>query len=442
MSHPLDPGTTTFGTLVDGYEDTEHFPCTFKVSEFGKITIEVSFPHLEPFNLSVTGEHLWVNKKPIPNHMVFRHSGGQFELFGIRFTGSSSSFGSGKTDRITCEIDFAVEGQVPEACEELPKIVSLRQDFYDSKPISNIAMHKVNFGESVDPNSPTRSITVPGTKEIWRWEYAGIEHAIFEVHKISQEHGRTEITSRLELESTTLMPMDFHTLHSEQRKFVALMQIVNNKQIPLISPRIRFTNTGIPTSQNIRSGRVRTSLIRESSEREVKPCISPSTLKSKDILQWYERFEKYERAISALSSLLPRIEIDAEERMINSFIALESVGHLSLNFEFGKQKGTSLYVEECMRILAIDSLEFAASIKGFATALANNYNGIKHLRASTFPDAKETFMFGLLAQAVARAALLKEAIGAQVDWFRMTEVELASSVAKKENLMIDEKGDY
>ncbi len=442
MSNPLDYGSTTFGTLVDGYEDTEHFPCALRVSEFGKISIDVSFPYLEPFNLLETGEYLWVNRKPIPNHMVMLHDAGQVELFGIRFTGSSSSFGGAKTDRISCDVDFAVEGQVPDRGENSTKIVSLRQDFLDSKSIANIQIHRLDLGISDESNSKERSLIIPSNKEIWRWKHNGIEHAISEVHAVFQERGKTEITSRLEFTSTTEVPIEFQDMEQEQRKFVALMQIVNNKQILLVSPRVLFEYSETPIHRKVRSGRMRNSLVRASSEREVRPCISPFTLTSGEILRWYEEYDRYYRPISALNSLLPRVEIDAEERMINSFIALESIGHLSLGLAFGAKEPAYSFVEECLKILGVTSLEFASSIRGFSKALAGNYNGIKHLRSGAFPDSKDTFVFGLLAQAISRASLLTKTIGTQVDWFKMSEVEVAQSIAKKEGLYINDQGDY
>lgn len=443
MQNPLELGTTTFGILVDGYDDTQYLPCTLSVSEFGKIEIEVSFPYIEPFNLSSSGEYLWVNRKPIPNRMSFLHSGGAVELFGILFTGASNSFAAAKTDRIVCDVGFAIEGEVPQLVSEIPTFISFRQVFLAPEAITPIAPHSLEFGTKDDPSSPLRTIAIPGTKDVWRWSSEDIDHAITLVHSTTHEPGRTEIKTRLEFQSNSKEPRDFQTLHSEQQKFVALMQIVGNKQIPLITPTGLLPNLEAPIYQNLRSGRLRTSLVRESAKRDEKPCISTANIDQESLVQWYEKYQTYFRAISALSSLLPRIEIDAEERMINSFIALETIGHISFGHAFGgKGENTDKYVQECLRILDIQSVEFASSIKGFSKALADNYNGIKHPRASTFPDVTSTFVFGLLAQGIARASLIKQTLGINVDWVNMSEVSLAHAIARNEKMNIDDEGKF
>lgn len=443
IQNPLELDTTTFGILVDGYEDTQYLPCTLTVGGLGKIDIEVSFPYMEPFNLSSSGEHLWVNGQPIPNRMSFLHSGGSVELFGIRFTGSSNSFYAAKTDRISCDVAFAIEGTVPQLGSEIPTFVSLRQTFFAPEAITPIPLHKLELGETDDSSSTVRTIAIPGIKDVWKWSSDAIDHVISLVPSVSHEPGRTEIKTRLEFQSFAQNPRDFQTLHTEQQKFVELMQIICNKQIPVITPAALLPNLEAPIYQRLRSGRVRTSLIRESAEREVKPCISTADLQQDALVQWYEKYPTYFRAISALSSLLPRIEIDAEERMINSFIALETIGHISLGHPFGgKREDTDKYVEECLRILGIQSVEFASSIKGFSKALAHNYNGIKHPRASTFPDVTSTFVFGLLAQGIARAALIKQSLGMEVDWMSMSEVLLAHAIVRQEKITIDDKGNF
>lgn len=443
MQNPLELGTTTFGILVDGYEDTQYLPCTLTVGEFGKIDIEVSFPYIEPFNMSSSGDYLWVNGQPIPNRMSFLHSGGAVELFGIGFTGSSNSFGAAKTDRISCDVAFAIEGQVPQLEPEIPTFMSLRQTFFAPEAITPIAPHKLEFGTKEDPHSTLRTIAIPGIQEVWQWSSDDIDHVISLVQSTSHERGRTEIKTRLEFQSSAHEPRDFQTLHSEQQKFVALMQIVGNKQIPLITPTALLPNLEAPIYQRLRSGRVRISLVRESAERDVKPCISTADLRQESLVQWYEKYPTYFRAISALSSLLPRIEIDAEERMINSFIALETIGHISFEHPFGgKREATDKYVEECLRILGVQSVEFASSIRGFSKALAHNYNGIKHPRASTFPDVTSTLVFGMLAQGIARAALIKQTLGMEVDWLNMSEVSLAHAIVRHEKITIDDEGNF
>lgn len=443
MQNPLELGTTTFGILVDGYDDTQYLPCTLSVSEFGKLDIEVNFPYLEPLNLNASGEYLWVNSRPIPNRMSFLHSGGAVELFGIRFAGASNAFGAAKTDKIRCDVAFAIEGEVPSLESEIPYLVSLRQTFFKPEAVTPIAFHKLEFGTKGDPSSPVRTITIPEVEEVWRWSSEEIEHVISLVQSTSHEPGRTEIRTRLEFESNTGYPRDFQMIYLEQQKFIALLQIVSCKQIPLISPRVLLPNLEKPIYQRIRSSRVRPSLVRESTEREVKPCISTAKLNQESLVNWYQKYPIYFRAISALSSLLPRIEIDAEERMINSFIALETIGHISLQLPFGTRGvGTEKYVEECLRILGIESVEFASSIKGFAKALADNYNGIKHPRSSTFPDVNNTFTFGLLAQGIARAALIKQTLDLDVDWLNMSEVSLAHSIARQEKISIDDAGNF
>lgn len=443
MQNALELGTTTFGILVDGYEETQYLPCTLSVSEFGRIAIEVNFPYIEPFNLSSSGQYLWVNGKPIPNRMSFLHSGGAVELFGILFTGASNSFGAAKTDRITCDVTFAVEGEVPQLGAEIPGFISFRQTFLVPEAVTSIAPHHLEFGTKDDPSSPLRTIAIPGTRDVWRWSSGELDHSITLVHSTTHEPGRTEIKTRLEFQSNSKEPRDFQTLHTEQQKFVALMQIVGNKQIPLITPTGLLPNLAAPIYQNLRSGRVRNSLVRESAQRDEKPCISTASIDQEALVQWYEKYPTYSRAISALSSLLPRIEIDAEERMINSFIALETIGHISLGLTFGgKWESTDKYVQECLRILGVQSVEFASSIKGFSKALADNYNGIKHPRASTFPDVTSTFVFGLLAQGIARACLIKQTLGIDVDWVKMSEVSLAHSIAKNEKMNIDDEGKF
>lgn len=443
MQNPLELGATTFGILVDGYDDTQYLPCTLTVGDFGKIDIEVSFPYIEPFNLSSSGEYLWVNGKPIPNRMSFLHSGGAVELFGIQFTGSSNSFGAAKTDRITCDVAFALEGEVPQLDSEIPTFIALRQTFFAPEAITHVSPHYLEFGTKDDPSSPLRTVAIPGIKEVWQWSSEDIDHSITLVQSSNHEPGRTEIKTRLEFQSNVKDPRDFQTLHSEQQKFVALMQIVCDKQIPLVTPTALLPNLDAPIYQNLRSGRVRTSLIRESAERDVKPCISTATISQESLVQWYEKYPKYFRAISALSSLLPRIEIDAEERMINSFIALETIGHISFRLDFGgRWEKTDKYVAECLRILGVQSIAFASSIKGFSKALANNYNGIKHPRASTFPDVTSTFVFGLLAQGIARASLIKQTLGIEVAWVNMSEVLLAHAIARSEKMNIDDEGNF
>jgi hypothetical protein len=350
MGHPLDLGTTTFGILIDGYEDTEHAPCSLAVDDFGKLTLEANFPYLEPFNMDADGQPLWVNKKPIPKRMVFRHADGEMELFGIAFTGSTTPLGNGKTARITCDIALAVEGQVLDEGDD-PKFSALRHTFYNPKAISPIGMHRLEFGTNEDPNSPDRTIQIPATREIWRWSFEGFDHVISEVHRTNHEPGHTEISARLEFESTSLEPKTFQQFYAEQQKFVSLMQILNSKQIPLVDPYVLLPNIDKPIFQRLRSGRVRASLIRESAEREGRSCIAISQLQPQNLVDWYAKHPKYLRAVSALSNLLPRIEIDAEERMINSFIALETIGHISMGFEFGDRGAlTAEYVDECLRV--------------------------------------------------------------------------------------------
>lgn len=439
MQDPIGLDSTTFGILIDGYEDTEHAPCTLTIGAFGKVTIEATFPYLEPLNFENSGEHLWVNKRPIPKRMTFLHHGGVIELFGVTFISSSSSFGASRTDRISCDVEFAIEGPVLQPGESPPALVGFRQIFLKAEPVWALPMHHIDFWNADTGKSSTRSISIPDTQEIWRWSSEGIQHVISIVFRAIQEAGRTEITSRLEFESTSANPLEFHLMHTEQQKFVALMQIVNNKQVPLLSPSGLLPNQEKPIYQRLRSGRMRLSLIRESAERDTKPCISTSSLTPELLEAWYSHYPKYFRAISALSSLLPRIEIDAEERVINSFIALETIGHILLE---GKRVRTEDYVSECLKLLGIESLEFAQSIAGLSTALANNYNGIKHYRTSTFPEVSKTFMLGLVAQGIARAALLQATLGIKVDWQAMSEFEVAHAIARHENLTIGEDGSF
>lgn len=439
MEHALDLGSTTFGILIDGYEDTEHLPCLLSVGDFGRLIIQVSFPYLEPFNLSTEGAFLWVNKQPIPKRMTFRHAEGEVELFGTRFIGSTTPLGNGKTARISCEISLAVEGPVSIGGDE-PSFVSLRQSFYNPRAIKPINMHRFEFDNSSTLPSDERVIRIPESKELWRWSFDGFDHVISEVHRTIQEPGSTKILTRVEFESSHSDSKFFKELSEEQQKFANLMQIVNSKQVPLIDPSVLLDGAERSFYKRLRSGKVRTSLIRESAEREGEPCIQPSQMEAEHLVKWYDSYPTYLRAISALSSLLPRIDIDSEERMINSFIALETIAHISLGYSFGERgkESASDFVVECLKILGIQQLEFASNLGAFSEALALNYNGIKHPKTSAFPDALDTAFFGIIAQGIARAALIKQTLGIQVDFKAMPEITWAEAVARQENIKFDQ----
>jgi hypothetical protein len=98
----------------------------------------------------------------------------------------------------------------------------------------------------------------------------------------------------------------------------------------------------------------------------------------------------------------------------------------------------SEYVDECLDLLGIETLEFAASTKAFSKALALNYNGIKHPKAAGFPDVMDTAFFGIVTQGIARAALIKQTLGIMVDLNTMPELTWAHAVARQEKITIDE----
>ena len=433
---PLALGSETFGILIDGYSDTEHIPCSLILSELGAISIEAKFPYLEPLNLSDLGEALWVNKKPIPTSMQFLHSAGEVALFGVRFKGLSASLGGGRANRITCNVDLAVEGSVSIDGGDQPNFAALRQVFLYGNVVSPIGFHPLE----IEPDSKegvSRQIRIPDPRVIWQWSHGGFTHKISEIHRTVQEVGRTEITSRLEFESSGDQPADFKTLYLEQQKFVALMQIICNKQIPLGLSEALLPDATPPLFIRVHSGRVRTSVTRESAERSTKPIYKTGLLTTSMLESWYENYDQYLRAISALSSLLPRVEIDAEERMINSFIAIETIGQISLKFGFGKVRVDSVeFVRECMSLIGLDEVDFAENTEALAQAVADNYIHIKHPRLSSFPEASETFVLGMLAQGIARAALLKVTLGVNVDAKAMSEFEIASAIARKEGILI------
>jgi hypothetical protein len=370
--------------------------------------------------------------------MVFRHADGEVELFGIRFTGSTTPIGNGKTARISCAISLALEGPVFLEGDE-PSFVALRQTFYNPSAIKSVAMHRLEFDQSNNSSSNERIFRIPESKELWKWSFNGFDHVISEVHRTIQEPGSTKILTRVEFESSNSVSKFFKELSEEQQKFINLMQIVNSKQVPLIDPSVILDGVEKSFYKRLRSGQVRTSLLRESAEREGDPCIPPSRIQAEHLVKWYDSYPTYQRAISALSSLLPRIEIDSEERMINSFIALETIAHINLGYSFGARgkESASDFVVECLKILGIQQLEFISNIKAFSEALALNYNGIKHPKTSTFPDVKDTALFGIIAQGIARAALIKQTLGIQVDFRAMPEITWAEAVARHENIRFD-----
>jgi hypothetical protein len=431
----LEPGSSTFGIIVDGYEDTEHLPCLLTVSDAGQVTVSVEFPAGNYLGSIPSDTILWINQKPVPGRMSFLHAQGEVTLLGVVPISSNLSFLTLKTSRVTCDVEYALDGRIEESSETQLSISSLKRRFLDPKTVIAPYLHAIREVAQSEELGNVTALVVPGNGIIWEWEINDIHHLVREVSSLTQTAYRSEVQTQVEFLSQSTKPLDFRVILAEQQKLIDLLQIIHCKRIALIETSVGFQGEPINGLHELVAGRVRNSRVRDSSSREVGSIISIQDLSGDDILNWYHGYKKNARAITALSSLLPRIEVDAEEIAINSFIALETLAHNGFGLKFGRHVSelkAKDYVLKCLETIGLTSTRLADDLDGLAELVASNVNKIKHPRSAFFPDIEDTFFSSLIAQGLARAAALKQIIGKDVDWESIPEISLATALKNKE----------
>ncbi len=151
-------------------------------------------------------------------------------------------------------------------------------------------------------------------------------------------------------------------------------------------------------------------------ERFYDPLLTADEITSFRLSRWAKYYEEWHRIIFPVASLLLRPGTLNENLMINASMSIEAIGQRLPKYDGeeetyskrGKKRPTTAtYFYRSIKATKVDTRSIAYSESGIASALADNYNTLKHSDRGGFPDPAFIFFAGHLTLAISRIYLTR-----------------------------------
>ena len=365
----------------------------------------------------------------------FMHAGGQLSLFDVRVTNINWKF-SQTASKAICRVSYLVEN-------------------HDSSSLATSAFAvTVRVPELVEILSPLAtfddvqhdSANLVTDRTAHTWSFNGLAFRIAVATHLHIKGDKAQLQNWTTMSVTSATTQSVRHLTEKLIEVLMLFQILEMRQYHFDNMRVIFaaTDSSALTEANVFFSGY--DIYQSQSTKVTKSRVpQPSSLINQDVLEaWCSSFEAWQKAIFVINSLATSGFVTAEERTINSFIAIELAG-LLLGPQHDGDAGpnrqgrlqANVCAERCMRFAYPSGPLLGSSFSVLADRMATNVNDIKHPRLVGFPDSEESYVIGCVAQAIAKKSLLRKVMPAFVDMVSFPERDWALTAARHFGLIFE-----
>lgn len=274
-------------------------------------------------------------------------------------------------------------------------------------------------------------------KSIWEWASGNLQFAVSIETHVELDGPTGFIQNWNTLEVTSREPVALRELMARALEVLMFFQILEQRQFHFDNVRSTFR---VGEQQAVIAEVFVTGyevyLVRSEVALRVTSRQSAQVVDSGVLATWGDKLEEWQKVAYSLNAMATRQNLTAEERTINSFIAIEQAGRL-----IGKQHdadrgvnedrlSASVCAQRCLRFAYGAVTPFGSDFHQLAERLAKNVNDIKHPRLIGFPATEESFIMGSIAHLTARKVFLEVIMGQNVKHVLFEESSwLAGTVA-------------
>lgn len=408
------------GLVVDGIDDTPYVTATLSRSARTGYTLSILFasPHGEPVAAEFESVATWAREHSVPDRLWFHTADRQYTLFGCTYLPAARTQLASNLIEFRVGIRYLVSDFYQENLNGSQSTLLAHQTHTVVDTLTywlDLDAYKYDldndykgFAVRYEP----KELTIPtGPSPGFQLTVSGVATGSTSVRTI-----HLDTANRLTTTSEHEEPIDLHLqIHDKLHALVGLVTGIPPllRSLKITSDALPFTTLAGNTTARATVGIGTTQITRNSTQQEPTSaeinarCLAPFSLIGLDgLVHWASIYDDWATAFEPFLTIIEARNITPGTKTMLLNTALEKagklIGQVDGEEETYSQSGKAITRTSIFRVLAasnIDWAPFGESQAAIATAIANNYNSIKHDESSeSTPHQVHTYAYGRIAE--------------------------------------------